>query len=95
MLPSNQLEGTHRKMTNEKSEQLGRDIQETLRDIAIEDCCAEAALLDHNLSNDANVSNEDRARLVCDCFCDYAEAIDLPRPFAAFSVHFPTLAELV
>lgn len=56
------------------------------------DAEAEARLLDRRLQRDVNVSNEERARLVCDCFCDFAEALDVPRPFTTFCERFPALA---
>ena len=80
-------------MRNEKIRELASDIQETVRDLALDDCESEARLLDRKLARDCNVSNEERANLVSECFCDYAEALEIPRPFAEFCVRFPTLAE--
>jgi hypothetical protein len=70
-----------------------RDIQDTIRELALDDAQAEATLLDRKLARDVNVSNEERAQLVAECFCDYAEALEIPRPFQAFCLRFPTLSE--
>ena len=79
-------------MSNEKTLEHAAEIRTTLRDLALDDAEAEARLLDRRLSRDVNVSNEQRAQLVADCFCDYAEALDVPRPFNAFCERFPVLA---
>jgi hypothetical protein len=71
-----------------------RDTQDTIRELALDDAQAEATLLDRKLARDPNVGNEERAQLVADCFCDYAEALDIPQPFANFCLRFPTLSEL-
>jgi hypothetical protein len=85
----------HKQMTNEKSYELARDIQETWRDLVWDDCETDARELDRKLAADVNVSNEERARLVCDCFCDYAESLELPGAFHTFLKRFPNHGELV
>jgi len=81
-------------ISTEKSFELARDIHETARDLALDDCEAEARLLDRRLQRDPNVSNEQRAQLVCECFTDYADACDIPGGFAEWCERFPTLAEV-
>jgi hypothetical protein len=79
-------------MSIQKDIELGRDAQRTAWDFALDDCEAEARLLDRRLARDVNVSNEQRAQLVADCFCDYADALDVPGAYAAWLDRFGELA---
>jgi hypothetical protein len=76
-------------MTHEKTLEIARDISDTARELAFDDCEAEARLLDRKLARDPNVSNDHRAELVCDCFVEYAEGIDLSTPTREFIARFP------
>jgi hypothetical protein len=82
-------------ITNEKAYEHAREIVGAIRDVALDDCQDEAERLNARLQGDPNVSNEQRATLVCDCFCDRAEGYDIGGAFVAFLERFPTLGELV
>ena len=77
------------RISDEKSWEHAREIHNTVLDLALDDCEAEARLLERRLRKDPNVSNEERGNLVCDCFVDYADALDLPNPTRQFIARFP------
>lgn len=80
-------------ISNEKAYEHAQEIQATARDIGIEYAADEARTLDARLRSDVNVSNEDRAQLVFDCFADALDP-DLD-PADPFDRAFPEFAGLV
>lgn len=79
------------RISDEKSWEHAHEISATVRELALDDCEAEARELDRKLALDPNVSNEERAELVAECYFDACHGLDVSDAWRTFDARFPEL----